>query len=79
MQGEPDSAHMTPLLIAFLGGFAVHALAKSVNSAISRTTLCPCFRSRPAHSYGYFITLLCSTSIGFKISIMQAQKSSPHQ
>lgn len=35
VQGEPDSAHMTPLLIAFLGGFAVHALAKSVNSAIS--------------------------------------------
>lgn len=35
VQGEPDSAHMTPLLIAFIGGFAVHALAKSVNSAIS--------------------------------------------
>lgn len=35
VQGEPDSAHMTSLLIAFLGGFAVHALAKSVNSAIS--------------------------------------------
>ncbi|MCG5225409.1 MgtC/SapB family protein [Acinetobacter pittii] len=35
VQGEPDSAHMTPLLIAFLGGFSVHALAKSVNSAIS--------------------------------------------
>ncbi|UGQ27393.1 MgtC/SapB family protein [Acinetobacter calcoaceticus] len=35
VQGEPDSAHMSPLLIAFMGGFAVHAIAKSINSAIS--------------------------------------------
>lgn len=35
VQDEPDSAHMSPLLIAFMGGFAVHAIAKSINSAIS--------------------------------------------
>ncbi|HCD4660067.1 TPA: MgtC/SapB family protein [Acinetobacter nosocomialis] len=34
VQGEPNNAH-TSLLIAFMSGFAVHAIAKSINSAIS--------------------------------------------
>ncbi|EPC9324065.1 DUF4010 domain-containing protein, partial [Acinetobacter baumannii] len=34
VQGEPNNSQ-TSLLIAFMGGFAVHAIAKSINSAIS--------------------------------------------
>ncbi|MFW1836785.1 Mg2+ transporter-C, MgtC family protein, partial [Acinetobacter baumannii] len=34
VQCDPNNNHTT-LLIAFMGGFAVHAIAKSINSAIS--------------------------------------------
>ena len=35
VQGEPNPSHTSTLLIAFMAGFAVHAIAKSVNSVIS--------------------------------------------